>query len=101
MIQKYPDINRTGCAVLYVAQNSLGDERIKYLEDCIQKYNDSMYGDGVQVGAYARFMMAEEYKAKGEDKKASALYGELRVKYADAVDHRGALLIDLIGAETK
>jgi hypothetical protein len=101
MIQKYPDINRTGCAVLYVAQNSQGDERVKYLEDCIQKYNDCMYGDGVQVGAYARFILAEEYKAKGEDKKAAALYGDLRQKYAEAVDHRGTLLGDMIGAESK
>src|SRR5690349_21399563 len=40
MIKKYPDINRTGCAVLYVGQRSEGEERVKYLRDCIEKYND-------------------------------------------------------------
>ena len=50
MIKKYPDINRTGCATLYVAQKSQGDERAGYLQECIEKFNDCFYGDGVQVG---------------------------------------------------
>ena len=49
MIKKYPDINRTGCATLYVAQKAQGDERARYLQDCIEKFNDCFYGDGVQV----------------------------------------------------
>jgi len=52
MIEKYPDIDRTGCATLYVAQKSQGEERARYLRDCIEKFNDCRYGDGVQVGAY-------------------------------------------------
>src|ERR1039457_495535 len=40
MIKKYPDINRTGCAMLYVAQRSQGEERAKYLQDCIEKFGD-------------------------------------------------------------
>ncbi len=51
MIKKYPDINRTGCAVLYVAQKSQGDARTQYLQTCIEKFNDCFYGDGVQVGS--------------------------------------------------
>ena len=73
MIKKYPDINRTGCATLYVAQRSQGDERAKYLQDCIEEYNDCLYGDGVQVGAYARFLLAEDYRSKGEKKKKAAV----------------------------
>ena len=101
MIQKYPDINRTGCAVLYVAQMSKGDERAGYLQDCINKYNDCFYGDGVQVGVYARFQLAQEYRANGKRAKADALFNEIKSKYPDAVDHSGNLLVNLIKADNK
>jgi hypothetical protein len=101
MIQKYPNIDRTGCAVLYVAQMSQGDERAQYLQDCIEKYNDCFYGDGVQVGAYARFLLAEDYRKNGEMAKAKALFGEIKAHYADAIDHSGRLLVDSIKADSK
>ena len=101
MIKKYPDINRTGCAMLYVAQKSEGAERAGYLQDCIEKFNDCLYGDGVQVGAYARFLLAGDYIRQGEPEKAAALYGEIKAKYPEAVDHRGNLLVDSIKAESK
>jgi hypothetical protein len=101
MIKKYPDVNRTGCAVLYVAQMSKGDERAKKLQDCIEKYNDCMYGDGVQVGVYARFLLAQDLRAKGDAKKADALTDEIKTQYADAVDHSGNLLIDGLKANPK
>jgi hypothetical protein len=101
MIQKYPDINRTGCATLYVAQRSQGEERAKYLQDCIEKYHDCLYGDGVQVGVYARFLLAEDHRSKGEADKAAALYGEIRDQFPDAVDHSGNLLMDRIQTEPK
>jgi hypothetical protein len=101
MIKKYPDINRTGCAVLYLAQTSEGDAHTKYLQDCIEKYSDCFYGDGVQVGVYARFLLAQDYRSKGEEKKAAALYSEIKVKYADAVGHNGSLLVDSIDADSK
>jgi len=96
MIQKYPDIDRTGCAVLYVAQMSKGDDRAKYLQDCIDKYNDCFYGDGVQVGVYARFLLAEDYQSHGETEKAKALFNEIKTQYPDAVDHGGNLLVESI-----
>lgn len=101
MIQKYPDINRTGCAVLYLAQKSQGDDRTKHLQDCIEKYNDCFYGDGVQVGAFARFLLAQDCRSKGEDKKAEALESEIKVQYAGAVDHGGNLLVDSLQAGSK
>ena len=99
MIKKYPDINRTGCAMLYLAQRSAGDERAKYLRDCIEKFNDCFYGDGVQVGAYARFLLAVDYKSKGEEKRAAELYNEIKAKYTDAIDHGGKLLVSSIKAD--
>ncbi len=101
MIKKYPDINRTGCALLYVAQRSEGDERTKRLQECIEKFNDCYYGDGAQVGALARFFLVQDYRSKGEEQKATALCEELKAKYADAVDHQGKLLVDSIKADSK
>lgn len=93
VIKKYPDINRAGCATLYLAQLSQGDEHTRYLQDCIEKYDDCFYGDGVQVGAYARFMLAEDYKSQGQTEKAEALLNEIKTKYPDAVGHDGNLLL--------
>jgi hypothetical protein len=99
LIKKYPEMNRTGCAVLYIAQRSQGEERTKYLQECIDKYNDCVYGDGVQVGAYARFLLARDYLKTGDDKKAAALSGEIKSKYPEAVDHAGSLLLDIAVAK--
>lgn len=101
MIKKFPDINRTGCALLYVAQRSEGDERVSYLKQCIEKFNGCFYGDGVQVGAYARFLLVDYFNGKGEQEKAAALYAELKTQYADAIDHSGKLLLDSVKPESK
>jgi len=101
MIKKYPDINRTGCAVLYVAQTSKGDERAKSLQDCIERYSDCMYGDGVQVGAYARYILMMDARESGDTKKADQLASELKTKFPDAIDHSGNLLTDSLKAESK
>jgi tetratricopeptide (TPR) repeat protein len=99
MIKKYPDINRTGCATLYVAQKSEGDQRVKYLQDCIERFNDCFYGDGVQVGVYARFLLAQYYTSKGKKDEAASLYTEIKTKYPEAVDHTGNLLIESFKTE--
>lgn len=96
MIEKYPDINRTGCAILYVGQVSTGAERTKYLRQCIEKFNDCYYGDGVQVGVYARFLLANDYQRNGDKEHANALFEEIKSKYPDAVDHGGNLLTDAV-----
>ncbi|MBW8863792.1 MAG: hypothetical protein JF609_02510 [Verrucomicrobia bacterium] len=101
MISQYPDINRTGCAMLYIAQKSKGNKRVQYLQDCIDKYGDCYYGDGVQVGAYARFLLLQDHRSGGENKKADALAAELKTKYPDAIDHGGALLADALKSGSK
>lgn len=101
MIKKYPDLNRTGCAVLYLAQGAQGADRARYLQDCIEKFNDCFYGDGVQVGALARLLLANDYRGKGEQEKAEALYTEIKTRYADAIDHGGNLLVDELAADSK
>jgi hypothetical protein len=101
IIKKYPEANRAGCALLYIAQRSEGHERARCLKECVEKYNDCFYGDGVQVGAYARFLLVADYRNAGDEKKADALYSEIKANYADAVDHGGRLLVDSISSGTK
>ena len=96
MLQKFPDANRTGCILLELAQSTTGPESEKYFKDCIEKFNDCYYGDGVQVGALARFCLANYYRETGEKEKAQALYKEIKSTYSDSIHHNGQLLIDLI-----
>lgn len=92
MIERYPESNRAGCGTLYLAQWAEGEEREKLLKTAIEKYNDSFYGDGVQVGAYARLLLAYHYEDTGQKEKAAQLYAELKSDYPEAIDHRGNLI---------
>jgi hypothetical protein len=58
-----------------------------------------MYGDGVQVGAYARYLLALYYKEKGDNTRANSLFDEIRKDYPLAVDHRGKSLEEQIPKE--
>ena len=69
ILEKFPGTNRTGCGLLYLGQISEGEEQEKYLKIAIQDYSDCFYGDGVQVGAYARYYLAYYYKEQGQTKK--------------------------------
>ena len=98
MVERFPDVNRTGCAALYLAQWSEGDERERLLKEAAEKYGDCYYGNGVQVGPYAKYLLALYYKDKGEADKAKELFEEIKSKYADAIDHRGNGLVGQIPA---
>jgi len=99
MIEKYPDMNRTGCAELYLGQVSDGEEKAAHLQTAIDKHSDCMYGDGVQVGAYARYLLALYYKEKGDNTRANSLFDEIRKDYPLAVDHKGRSLEEQIPKE--
>ncbi len=92
LTEKYPAANRTGCAVLAMAQASEGDEQIKLLRDAIEKHGGCYYLNGVNVGAYARLYLGMRYKRDGKDAEANKLFAELRADFPDAVDHTGQLL---------
>lgn len=92
LVEKYPRANRTGCALLYLGQMSEGDKQLEYLQSAIELYGNCYYGDGVQVGPYARLYLAMRYKKDGKDKEASELFGQLRTRFPDAIDHEGKLL---------
>lgn len=101
LISKYKKANRTGCAILYLGQMKRGDEQINYLKQAIDEFSDCYYGDGVQVGAYARFMLAGVYLQKGNKEEAMKLLEEIKTDYPDAIDHRGKSLADIINRELK
>ena len=93
MVKKFPNINRTGCAVLYLAQYSQGDDQEKLLKQAIRKHSDCFYFNGVQVGAYARLLLGHYYQENGQPEKAKPLFDEIRKKYPDAIGHRGESLV--------
>jgi hypothetical protein len=92
--EKYPMANRTGCAMLYMAQMTKGSERLDYLKQSIEKYSSCYYETGVNVGAYARLYLGMHYQNEGKGKEASALFEDIRSLYPDAIDHKGKLLTD-------
>jgi hypothetical protein len=94
LIEKYPKSNRTGCAVQYMGQMSSGEEKEKYLKLAIKDFGDCYYGNGVQVGAYARLCLGYYYKEKGMEKEEKVLFDEIRKDYPDAVNHKGKRLVD-------
>lgn len=96
LVETYDKANRTGCALLYLGQMSDGTERENYLRKAIQDFSDCYYGNGVQVGAYARFYLAHHYKENGEAQKANVLFEEIKSMYPNAIDHKGRFLADLM-----
>lgn len=96
---KYSRSNRAGCAMLYLGQFSGEDDKQEYyLKKAINNYSDCFYGNGVQVGAYARFWLANIYKKTGRQDKAHELYKEIKAKYPNAIDHKGKRLAPQIDA---
>ena len=96
MLGKYDKANRTGCALLYMGQMSSGREKEEYLLEAIENHGDCWYGDGVNVGAYARLHLAGYYKETGKGEDAVQLWREILEKYPNAIDHRGNLLKGMV-----
>ena len=99
LITKYPKANRTGCALLYMGQMSSGVEKENYLKQAIKDFGDCFYGDGVQVGAYARYHLGYYYQSTGKPKEAKQLFDEIRKDYPTAVTHKGKSLIECLPKE--
>ncbi len=96
LVTRYASANRTGCALLYLGQWSQGEDRENYLKEAIERHSDCWYGDGVQVGAMARYWLAMYYRQLGRNEEAERLFQQIRTEYPDAINHQGALLVDLI-----
>ena len=98
LIANYPKANRTGCAQLYLAQWKSGDEREQALKDAAEKFGDCWYGDGCQVGPYARFQLGQYYVQQNQPDKAKEQFEKIRTETPDAVDHGGQSLVSQIPA---
>ena len=96
LIEKYPKANRTGCAVQYMGQMATGEEKERYLNMAIKDFGDCYYGNGVQVGAYARLCLGYHYKEAGKEKEAKTLFDEIKSHYPDAVNHKGRRLVTIL-----
>jgi hypothetical protein len=89
LVKKFPKFNRTGCAVLYLGQYSKGEDREKYLKQAVEQFSDCFYGNGVQVGAFARYLLGHHYREKGDVERGDALLKEVVDKFPKSVTHRG------------
>ena len=96
LVETYGQANRTGCALLYLGQMSDGADKERYLKQAASDFADCWYGDGVQVGAYARFYLANYNQENGKTAEAARLYAEIRQRYPDAVNHKGRRLSELM-----
>jgi hypothetical protein len=94
VLEKFPKSNRAGCAALYLGRYTKGDEQEKYLEMAIEKFSDCYYGDGTNVGGYARFVLGMMRHQAGKQSAAKKLFEELRKDYADTTDHGGRLVVE-------
>ena len=96
LLEKYPKANRTGCAVMYAGQRAQGSDDGKWFRLAMEKYADCMYGDGVQVGAYARLYLAGYLESKGKKDEAKKLRDEILKLYPDARTHRGRKMSEFL-----
>ena len=96
VVKEYPKSNRAGSAILYLAQLSSGPEREAYLKAAIKDHGDTWYGNGVQVGAFARAQLALFYAASGKMDDARKLAQEVDERFPGAVDHGGRPLTELL-----
>jgi hypothetical protein len=90
--EKYPKANRTGCALLYLAQASAGEAREVLLKRVIADHGDAWYGDGTQVGAYARVWLAAHYVNTDRRALAMEVAAEVERLFPGAIDHTGLRL---------
>jgi hypothetical protein len=93
LIQRFPESNRAGCAALYLARVATGDDQKAKLQQAIRDYNDAWYGDGTQVGPYARTLLALQLKKDGQIDAARLLAAEVAANTPNAVEHQGRSLV--------
>ena len=98
LLEKYPAANRTGCAVMYAGQRARLEGE-KWFRFAIEKSSDCYYGDGVCVGAYARYYLAGLCKRSGKAEEAKKLIAEIKSQYPDAITHRGRLFSEILKDE--
>jgi hypothetical protein len=95
LFDRFPGTNRAGCAALYIARNSQGNDRESWLQYTIRHGSDCQFLDGTSAGGLARVLLAADRLAAGQTESASQLLAEVRTTYADGIDFEGTSLVDL------
>lgn len=98
-LKKWTKGNRVGCATLYLAQKSSGEEKEKLLRECIEKHSDCYYLNGAQVGGLARLLLWDFLKGAGRGDEAAKVLAEIQAKFALCNDHNGRLLADIVAGD--
>jgi hypothetical protein len=93
VVSEYSQLNRAGCAQLYLARHAGDAEKETLLLDCIRRFSNCYYGDGIQVGPYAMFSLAQYYRDFGREEESEKLAARIRKECAAANDHEGRLLV--------
>ena len=66
------------------------------MKTAIKDHGDTWYGNGVQVGAFARAQLAAFYAAADKVSDAKKVAKEVVERFPGAVDHRGQPLVDML-----
>jgi uncharacterized coiled-coil protein SlyX len=96
LVSEFPDLNRTGCAILYLGQMSQGPEKVDYLTQAMTDFGDCYYGNGVNVGAYATFQLACYQWGESNYDDAKKLIDKINIDHPGAIDHQGRALTDAL-----
>ena len=96
LIAKYPKANRSGCATLYLAYCIKGNSQENALLEVIRKYGRCYYGDGVNVGACAKYFLARFYIKSGNTDKVKSMLEDLKKNYPTAISHNRKSLVLLV-----
>ncbi len=96
LVNDYPDLNRTGCATLYLGQMTQGPEKADHLTRAMTDFPDCYYGNGVNVGAYATYQLACYHQQQGNFDDANKLIDKINTHHPDAINHQGRPLTELL-----
>jgi hypothetical protein len=96
LVAMFPTANRAGCALRYLAQLSPPAEREAFLTRTIADHSDAWYGDGTQVGPFAKAQLAALYASTGRQAEALTRAEEVAREFPESVDHSGSRLTDTL-----
>ena len=96
---RFEKTNRYGCALIYLATIPGVMNVEELLKKAIAQYSDCWYGDGVNVGGYATYLLADYYHGLANKEAAKQYFSQLKTKYPDAIGHAGQMLADKIPSE--
>jgi len=94
LVDEHPQSNRAGCALVYLAREAKTDRaRERLLKRASDDHSEAWYGDGTQVGPWAKALLAAHWSRTGKRARAERLAEEIARKHPHAVRHGGWSLV--------